>query len=351
MCTAQMYRVVDLNKADKNNPRRQAVYIYSNSKHDIEDVFPFPHYLKQAIPCGKCIECRLSKAQEWAFRCMKECAEYKDNIMVTLTYDDEHLPKGVRLDPKTGEVLGESLTLPDHEEIQKFMKRLRKVYGDGVKLYGCGEYGSDKEYKDWKGNIRQATERPHYHIILFNVKVDDLKFWKYSYCEWAPKIKNPLYKSATMSKLWKKGHVDLNEVNYETCCYVAGYVMKKWKGRGSDEHYLLKGQKPPYTFMSRRPGIGHAFFERNKDKFFNEDTFWQVTKKGLKEIRPGRYFDKLMEKEDEQAFSQIKNSREKKSLENTERLMQKTDITRHEYIENKESKNKLRTRFMKRSLI
>lgn len=342
MCTSQIYRVVDLQRADRKRNGRQATFIYSNKNHDIQEVYPFPRYLSTPIPCQNCIECRMAKASEWAFRCMKEAQEYDNNIMVTLTYDDENLPKGTKIDPETGET-SESYTL-DHRDVQLFMKRLRKKYGANIKEYGCGEYGSDKEYVDWRGNIRQATERPHYHIILFNLEVEDLEFWKMSKCEWSS-IENPLFKSKSISQLWDKGHVDLNEVNYETCRYVAGYVMKKWKGRGSDEHYLLKGQKPPYTFSSRRPGIGHAFFMRNKEKFMNEETFWQKTRKGVVELPHIRYFDKLIEKEDPEIMQQIKNNRVDKAYESNKALMLKTDIQMHEYVDNKISKQEYKAKF------
>lgn len=79
-----------------------------------------------AVLCGKCLECKLSDAKSMAFRCVKEAQQWENNIMITLTYDDEHVPRSKGVDPKTGEIY-ESLTLPDHEEeIGKFMKRLRK---------------------------------------------------------------------------------------------------------------------------------------------------------------------------------------------------------------------------------
>lgn len=345
MCTSQIYKVIDLQRSDKNNSSRSASFIYSNTKNDINDLYPFPRYLPIPIPCGGCIECRMQKASEWAFRCMKEAKEYENNVMITLTYDDEHLPKSNKIDSETGEVsLGYTL---EHRDVQLFMKRLRKHYGNNVRFYGCGEYGSDKEYIDYKGQVRKATERPHYHIIMFNLKVDDLEFWKMSKCEWS-KIQNPLFKSKTISNLWKNGHADLNEVNYETCKYVAGYVMKKWKGRDSDEHYMLKGQKPPYTFMSLKPGIGHAFFEKNKEKFLNEETFWQRTKKGLLALPNIRYFDKLIERDNPEHFEDIKAKRLDKAYQCWQDLMQKTEIERHEYIDNKIAKIAFKQRFAKK---
>ena len=48
------------------------------------------------LPCGQCIGCRLERARQWALRCMHESSLYEENSFVTLTYDDEHLPKKKR---------------------------------------------------------------------------------------------------------------------------------------------------------------------------------------------------------------------------------------------------------------
>jgi len=326
-----------------NSAKPEVTFI--DGRGGVEDYLKHPEYWRvDRTPCGLCIECRMQSAKEWAFRCVKEAKKYEDNIMLTLTYDDEHLPRSQGIDPKTGEVYESStLVKKDHQD---FMKRLRKKLGDNIRFFLAGEYGSDKEYVDHYGNNRKATERPHYHIILFNCKFEDMKFDRWAYCEWNPKIKNALYKSKIADKLWGKGWVDLNEVNFETCRYVAGYVTKKYKGSDSKEHYELKGQIPPYTCMSRRPGIASEFFEDNKEKFFQERPMWAVTKNGLKKVK-SRYFDKLMEKEDPERFEQIKKERRAKTDKMWENILDKTDIPKYEYIENSESKAEIKYRLLK----
>lgn len=59
----------------------------------------------------------------------------------------------------------------DKTHVQLFMKRLRKAQcGNGkspIKYYCCGEYGG-------------KTNRPHYHAILFNAKIELLQdAWQY----------------------------------------------------------------------------------------------------------------------------------------------------------------------------
>ena len=94
------------------------------------------------VPCGQCIACRINHAKEWATRIYGESRMHDENIFLTLTYDDEHLPKDNSV---------------HKDEVQRFMKRLRKaVYPDKVRYFLCGEYGGQ-------------FGRPHYHVILFGL--------------------------------------------------------------------------------------------------------------------------------------------------------------------------------------
>lgn len=342
MCTANKYRVENLTYLDRKEKKRSWIVWGS----DTLEVYKPPLWRVTKIECGQCLECRLKSAKEWAIRGTKEAKYHENNIMITLTYNDEHLPKSQGVDSKTGEII-ETSTL-NHRDVQLFMKRLRKKHPD-VRLFGCGEYGSSNEYVDGKGNTRKGTERPHYHIILYNCKFDDMKFWRWSRAEWNTKIKNPLYRSKELEKLWSDengpiGNAELNEVNFETIRYVAGYVTKKYKGSDSKEHYQLKGQVPPYTFSSRRPGIGNQFYEDNKEKFLEGKPLYAVTKKGLVEVK-SRYFNKLMEKDN--AFKAIDTKVKKKhaAQEKNKAIIEKTTIDMDTYIENHagkvEVKNKL----------
>ena len=57
------------------------------------------------VPCGKCLECRLDHARQWADRCILEASEYDDNCFLTLTYDDLNIPVVDDVNPETGEVV------------------------------------------------------------------------------------------------------------------------------------------------------------------------------------------------------------------------------------------------------
>lgn len=51
------------------------------------------------LPCGKCIECRLEYARQWAVRCVHEAQMHSRNAFITLTYSDEHLKKKSLITP------------------------------------------------------------------------------------------------------------------------------------------------------------------------------------------------------------------------------------------------------------
>lgn len=50
-----------------------------------------PNYFE--IPCGKCIGCRLQHGQDWSGRILMESLCHDNNWFITLTYDDEHVPR------------------------------------------------------------------------------------------------------------------------------------------------------------------------------------------------------------------------------------------------------------------
>lgn len=117
------------------------------------------------IPCGNCIGCRIDYSRQWANRMLLELQYHESSYFVTLTYNDKNVPISHYLkDKDTGEA-GDSLTLVKRD-FQLFMKSLRKAVPEKLRFYACGEYG-------------EQGMRPHYHAIIFGLKLDDLQEWKY----------------------------------------------------------------------------------------------------------------------------------------------------------------------------
>lgn len=202
-CTNPLY-ALDLGikengkRAIKILPRRCDLSSYEQltKKYGQHNILP--------LPCGKCPSCKKAHARMWAIRCCLEASLYCDNCFITLTYNDENLPKDKKLDKKA---------------LQKFFDRLQHLY-PGTRYFACGEYGDDKN-----------TKRPHYHALIFGVYVEKKE----------------------LEKLWPFGFVDVDELNELTAQYVARYNLKK---QGDDDCFLI---------MSNRPGIGARWFEKHPD--------------------------------------------------------------------------------------
>lgn len=204
------------------------------------------------VPCGKCIGCRLERSRQWAVRCLHESKLYDRNVFVTLTY--EKVPPGGSLRPA---------------DFVKFMKRLRKRFGDGIRFFQCGEYGDE-------------LGRPHHHALLFNHDFPDKRFYKMAGAE-------RLYRSPILDSLWTHGLCSLGSVTFESAGYVARYALKKVNGDGAEAHY--GGRVPEYLTMSRRPGIGRAWADRFRRDFYPSD---QCVVRGVP-TRPPRYYDQALE--------------------------------------------------------
>ena len=50
-----------------------------------------PEGVKMAVPCGRCIGCRVERSRQWALRCVHEAELYEENCFITLTFNDEFL--------------------------------------------------------------------------------------------------------------------------------------------------------------------------------------------------------------------------------------------------------------------
>lgn len=220
------------------------------------------------IPCGRCIGCRLERSRQWAMRCVLESKSWETNCFVTLTYS-----KAER-----------SL---NKEDFVLFMKRLRKAYGNGIRFFHCGEYG-------------EKTERPHHHACLFNLDFEDKKLWSI-------KGGNKLHTSEKLNSIWSHGYCVIGEVNFESAAYVARYIMKKITGDQAEEHY--QGRLPEYITMSRRPGIGKAWYDQFKQDVISKDAI--VLREGMI-LRPPRYYDNILEKLDIKKMEEIKKQRKQK---------------------------------------
>lgn len=277
-------------------------YLYDNKYYD--------DFIE--IPCGKCIGCRLEYSRQWAVRCMLESQYHEQNCFITLTYDDDHLPPQYpRINFNTGEYLGES---PIHslikDDFRLFMKRLRdrlsNKYDIQIRFFACGEYGK--------------SFRPHYHAIIFGYDFsDDRQFFKSNFRG------EKYYISQLLAECWPFGFHIIADCTFDTCAYVARYVLKKQKGQTD---YLDLMYEPEFTLMSRKPGIARQYYEDHKNEMYPNCEIFLSTPKGGKKLRPVRYYDKLYDIEEPDVMAAIKDKR-RIAAENASRILDSRSSKSH----------------------
>ena len=286
------------------------------------------------IPCGKCIGCRLAYSRQWANRCLLEAQQYENNQFVTLTYASENLSysKEKQVDKETGEIFTIPTLVP--EDLTKFMKDLRRYYKyhynhEGIRFYACGEYG-------------EQYHRPHFHLIIFNLPIEDLQYL------YTTNAKNKVYTSEIISKIWDKGLCSIGEVTWDSAAYVARYVMKKLKGRES-ETYKKLGIVPEFVRMSRNEGIAKAYYEQHKEEIYKNDEIILQKKDKVEVVKPCSYYDKMFDIDNHELMEKIKAKRAEIAQANQKLQLEKTNLTKEEYLEVKERNKMAQIQTLKRA--
>lgn len=264
-------------------------YCYQHRSHSdsfdfSEHVFESPYWRQletMLVPCGQCVGCRLDYSRRWATRLMLELPYHENSYFVTLTYNDDYLPIGDQ---------GLPTLVPD--DVQKFMKRLRKEMSKWsdhkIRFYLCGEYGS-------------TTYRPHYHLIIYGLDLPDgdLVFLKNS------QFGDPYYTSVIINKCWPFGFNLVAGVTWQSCAYVARYIMKKQTGEAAST-YEEHGIVPEFVRMSRRPGIGRMYYDDHASDMLR-NKYIQLSD-GLKAPIP-RYFDPFFEIDFPEEYEKLSEDR------------------------------------------
>lgn len=294
------------------NDREQSGRVYSLARFSqlsgkqlkYEDLIYNPKVM--LIPCGQCIGCRIRQREDWTTRIELEARGYpKEEVwFITLTYDDEHVPgmivktgeimRKVQYTWKPGEKRPSSVQILLYEDIQKFLKRLRKAYRGKLRYFVAGEYG-------------EQTARPHYHMILYGWRPTDLEnLYKIHH--------NGYYNSKWLENLWGMGQIQIAQAVPETYRYVAGYVTKKMyeiDGKKANEYYEL-GQTKPFACMSLKPGLGDHYYQEHKAEIWRQG-YIQCT--NGKRAQIPRYYEKQMEAENPQRLWRIKQNRQLRAIE------------------------------------
>lgn len=194
------------------------------------------------VPCGKCHRCKQKLRNDWAIRLMHEI---KRGYFVTLTYNDENLPKDKKLKKK---------------HLQDYLKRVRKHYskdGSKMKYFGVGEYGDQ-------------FGRPHYHLII-NVENAEL-----------------------LNNQWHYGFVYLGEINQATVLYTTKYVQKV------DREKVIKKNKEFREWRIMSKHLGESYVNKNKEHHRKNKLLYVVIdgrKFGIPRFYKHKMFDELWKKD------------------------------------------------------
>lgn len=295
------YRLLD---SDKAKLRNHGVFLSFAALQSYEDFPGFDMDEVQIIRCGQCAACRLASSRDWAVRCALEAECHEFNYFVTLTYDDFSIPSGEFIDFK-GDIYDSNLCRRD---VQLFIKNLREWErtengNTGIKVFYCGEYGD-------------RNGRPHYHLCLFGCSVIPDLEWSFRRGSY------DFFKSKKYESFWTfqagsfkslKGFVDISEVTFDSAAYTARYVMKKQKGKIAKdfkEYYSSLEDPPelrlqPFIGMSLKPGIAAEYYEKHKFNIREEDLVKYHKKYELFKAKPPRYFDRLFDREDHEAYQKL----------------------------------------------
>lgn len=177
--------------------------------------------------CRKCANCLKNKRKEWADRIMIAKRYHLYNYFVTLTYSDEFLPEDYNI---------------HKEEVQKFMKRLRKRCNFDISFFAVGEYGDE-------------FGRPHYHLALF---ADEDMFTQ-------------------ILDSWSFGRVDISHIVPERASYLAGYVTKKMLKASDVDEY----RNPEFRLFSRNPPLGCELLYDMMKYYATNETFAEQINESL----------------------------------------------------------------------
>lgn len=141
------------------------------------------------VPCGKCPKCRDRRLQGWIIRLMQENKKATSSYFLTLTYDESRVPRNEQ-----------GYATLNKQDVQKFIKRVRKhagKRGKGIRYFAVGEYG-------------EQTERPHYHIIIFNAPIDAIEK------AWCTAIRVPKNRTPSRGRRKRKNNRLLSQVHVKT---------------------------------------------------------------------------------------------------------------------------------------
>lgn len=201
---------------------------------------------QEQFPCGKCPNCSARRVSGWSFRLMQQNKIANTALFLTLTYSTDKVPLTPRgymtlnkteyetTITSTGKVRKKQIS----SHLQQFFKLLRKKqYGNGksdIKYYACGEYGS-------------KYNRPHYHVILFNARIDLIQdCWEHGYIHYGMDVDEAAV-GYTLKYMSKPSRIPMH-VNDDRVKEYA--LMSKGLGANYLTQAIIQYHNQSYEFMN-----------------------------------------------------------------------------------------------------
>lgn len=194
------------------------------------------------VPCGGCLNCRMTKESQLTFLSNKELLDVYQSgrgaSFVTLTYNDDCIP-----------VNEEGLVTLRRKDLQNFIKNMRRnmeYHKQNIpfKYIYCGELGSD-------------TNRPHYHIVFLGLS--DCVVKQYT------------------KKLWKFGLCDVGPLSNGGIRYVCKYLTKSYSNKEIKKLRDELGVERPFVYHSI--GLGKDWINRYMDQIAENDYTFNLNSK------------------------------------------------------------------------
>ena len=255
---------------------------------------------------------------------------HEENCVITLTYNDEHLPEG------------ETLV---KEHYTTFMKALRySVLPKKIRFYHCGEY-AELEEDIGKPQLESRLGRPHYHAVIFNHQFKDLELYE-------SKETGDIYTSEQFQNIWGKGFVTTMDLTLSSAGYVARYITKKINGEKKYDHYQkicpttgeVHNVQQEYSTMSNKPGIGKKWWDQYKNDIYPSDDCIILSGNRAHHVPTPRYYDRQLEKEQPGLYEKIKDRRkefaEKHIADNTLKRLTDREVCKKAQVIN-QKRNKI----------
>lgn len=175
------------------------------------------------VPCGRCFDCRLSRARDWTIRAVMESKIYRLCYFFTLTYDDDHIGNNV-------------VSRSDARHVRHALEQLDPDSNSFI----SAEYGAD-------------THRAHYHGLFYTNRTD----FGYSY-HYDAKTGATHRTLSCLDIIWQKGFTEASQAEIGSIKYTTGYVLKKLKDDAPD------GESVEFIIWPRgQKSLGLRYFNQN----------------------------------------------------------------------------------------